>query len=185
MTRVKTIRLYLCAFIALAGACAAALPSVQSARAASPDPPTSAPDAGLLDGGPPARPAYVPDLSQPPPPDEASEPPTLLDWLKAPAAPEVRVTDPGCDAKRLREWYRVECRGRHGSLVTGERRGVKFGWNENDYRVWVTFPAKRGDVRVILLSRLGKWSVEPNAFVSEQWLEGDPAPLITVIGIPD
>jgi hypothetical protein len=83
----------------------------------------------------------------------------------------------------LREWVRVECRGRHGSLVTGERRGVKFGYSESEYTVWVIFPVKRGDVRVVLLSRLGKWSIQPNAIVSEQWLEGDPAP--TVIGIPD
>lgn len=182
MSRLNAIRWLFPAL--LAAICAAAYPS---ARAASPDAPNEGADAGT-DGGPataPTRPAYVPDLSQPPPSGEASDPPSPNDWLKAPLAAEVRVTDPGCDAKRLREWYRVECRGRHASLVTGERRDVKVGYNENDYRVWVIFPAKRGDVRVVLLSRLGKWSIEPNAIVSEQWLEGDAGPLITVTGIPD
>lgn len=150
-----------------------------SARANSPA------DAGSADAGPPPRPAHVPDFNQPIPPAEPSDAPSSADWLKAPVAPEVRVTDPGCSAKRLREWYRFECRGRHASLVTGERKGVTVGYNEGDYAVWVVFPVRRGDVRVVLLARLSKWSISPNAIVSEQWLDGDPAPLITVTGIPD
>lgn len=181
MKRSSTRRLYWP--LVFAAACAA----VDSSVLAQPSGPAAS--APALSGGastsPPSRPAYVPDLSQPPPPPEASEAPSASDWLKAPVAAEVRVTDPGCTAKRLREWYRVECMGRHASLVTGERRGVKVGFSENDYKVWVIFPAKRGDVRVMLLARLGKWSIVPNALVSEQWLDGDPAPLITVTGIPD
>jgi hypothetical protein len=169
----------------IAGAAFAAA-AYSTARAEPVGSASSAPDpSGTAAASPPARPAYVPDLDQPPPPADPSEAPSALEWLKATAAPEVRVTDPGCSAKRIREWYRVECKGRHASLVTGERRGVKVGYNENDYTVWVIFPAKRGDVRVVVLARLSKWSVVPNAIVSEQWLEGDRAPLITVTGVPD
>lgn len=146
----------------------------------------SAPAAsGSAAAEPLSRPVYLPDFNQPLPPAEPSDAPSAADWLKAPTAPEVRVTDPGCTAKRLREWYRFECRGRHASLVAGEHKGVTVGYNEGDYTVWVIFPVRRGEVRVVLLARLSKWSIAPNALVSEQWLEGDPAPLLTLTGIPD
>jgi hypothetical protein len=132
-----------------------------------------------------ARPAYVPLLDQPPPSAEKSPAPSKADWAAAPVAPEVRVTDPDCKATRLREWYRVECGDTHASLVGGTREGVEVGRSEELYRAWTVFPARRGDRRVVLLSRRSKWSIASDAIVSEQWLDGDPAPLITVIGIPE
>lgn len=158
---------------------ARAAPSVSPSASADASP---AEDAGSGDAG---RPAYVPDLNQPPPPDEKSPAPASAEWASAPLAPEVRVTDPSCKARRLREWYRVECSAAHVSFVGGIRDGVDLGSSEASYTAWLTFPARRGDVRVVVFARLSKWSIVPDAVLSEQWLEGDPAPLITVTGIVD
>jgi len=110
--------------------------------------------------------------------------PSKEEWEKAPLAPEVRVTDGGCTVKRIREWYRVESHDQHVSLVAGTREGVEMGHGREGYRASVTFPARRGDRRVFLFSYFFKWWLAEDAIVSEQWLEGDPAPLITVTGIP-
>lgn len=150
----------------------AALPAL---CAAAPDG-SAAPAAG-------GRPAYLPDLTQPPPPEARSPAPARDEWASAPLAPEVRVTDPGCKAKRIREWYRLECDAAYASLVSGSREEVTFGPGRESYAAWIVLPARRGDARVLLFSTTSKWSIVPDAIVSEQWLEGDPAPLITVTGV--
>lgn len=129
------------------------------------------------------RPAYLPDLTQPPPPEARSPAPAKDEWASAPVAPEVRVTDPGCKVQRIREWYRFECNAAYASLVSGSREEVAFGPGRESYAAWIVLPARRGDARVLLFSTTSKWSIVPDAIVSEQWLEGDPAPLITVTGV--
>jgi hypothetical protein len=37
------------------------------------------------------------------------------------------VTDPNCKVRRIREWYRVDCKSGFVSLVGGSREGVEFG----------------------------------------------------------
>ena len=142
-------------------------------------------DGTAPEGSASTRPAYVPILDQPPPPEEKSAAPAKTEWAAAPTATEVRVTDPSCTAKRLREWYRIECSDSYVSLVSGTRDGVEVGTVEATYTAWTVFPARRGDRRLILMSRRAKWGISSDAIISEQWLAGDPAPLITALGIPD
>jgi len=132
-----------------------------------------------------ARPAYVPLTDQPAPPTDKSPAPSKSDWRDAPLAPEARVTDPGCEVKRLREWYRIECSDSHVSLIGGTREGVDVGRVEESYHAWIVFPARRGDVRVAEMSRRAKWGIAADVIISEQWLDGDSAPLLTVLGIPE
>jgi hypothetical protein len=113
--------------------------------------------------------------------------PTRAEWSKAPEAPEARVTEPGCKVLRLREWYRVECS--EMELVSGNREGVSFDCQmEHKDQVScsvaaVVFPARRGDRRAFDSMAWTKWGMEPNAVVTEQFLEGDPYPLITMHGL--
>lgn len=118
-----------------------------------------------------------------PSPEARSPAPAREEWASAPAAPEVRVTDPGCKVRRIREWYRFECSAAYASLVSGSREEVSFGHGRESYESWIVLPARRGDARVLLFSTQSKWSIVPDTIVSEQWLEGDPAPLVTVTGV--
>lgn len=138
----------------------------------------------LVDG----RKPWQPDLSSPPPPVEKSDEPTSSEWSKAPAARDVRITQPNCEVRRLREWYRVSCGHLGAELVSGARAGVAFhptinkdGFTED---VAIVFPARVGDRRIFQLYGWSKWAPgDPDAIVSEQWLEGDPRPLISIQGI--
>ncbi len=131
----------------------------------------------------------APPLGAVPSTAAASERPSFLDWRSAPDAPEVRVTQPGCRAQRLREWVRVDCGGHVGaSLVTGNREGVHFEQQvdrESDSSSFtVVFPVRRGDRRVLELLRWSKWAPGvPDVIITEQWLEGDARALITVQGV--
>ena len=129
--------------------------------------------------------AYVPVLDQPPPPGEKAATPSKTEWAAAPTATEVRITDPSCTAKRLREWYRIECSDSYVSLVTGTRESVEVGTTDATYTAWTVFAARRGDRRVMLMSRRAKWGISSDVIISEQWLAGDPGPLVTALGIPD
>ncbi len=107
----------------------------------------------------------------------------------APDAGLARIGDPACSAKRVREWVRVAC-DRYESnvvLLAGTRDGVDFSMaHDKDGNAggigWVTFPVRRGDRRAILFNRFSKWGFQPDALVSEQWLEGDPGPIVVVTG---
>src|SRR5262249_41689998 len=60
-------------------------------------------------------------------PEGASPAPTRQEWEAAPPARDVRVTDPGCAAQRIREWYRIGCkRGPLIEMISGDRRDVSF-----------------------------------------------------------
>jgi hypothetical protein len=132
----------------------------------------------------------VPATDVDPIPAERSQRPAKGDWESAPLAAEARVTEPGCKVQRLREWYRIHCKHLFIQLVAGTREEVEFGGYKSvpdsfsHDEVWAVFPARRGDRRLFQLYRWSKWAPgEPDAHGSEQWLEGDPLPLITVQGL--
>jgi hypothetical protein len=153
---------------------------------ATPIPPAAARDGEIE---PPAvaaakgRRTWVPARDVAPPPDDASPRPSKQDWEGAPEATEVRVTDPSCKAQRVREWYRISCETKHISLLGGSRTDVDVGRSDDPYAAWIIFPARRGDRRVFLFSRVVKYGYAPDAVFSEQWLPGDAAPLMSLQGI--
>jgi len=152
---------------------------------------SASPDAGTAEL-PPSLGAVsgIPNFDAKPPPRDRSEPPSREDWAKAPLADDVRVTDPGCQAKRIREYYRLSCdMGQAIGLVAGSREGIEFGCpketRDTDFceEAWVVFPMRMGDRRVFQFFRWAKWGPTPNSVATAQWLEGDPAPMVTLQGI--
>jgi hypothetical protein len=137
-----------------------------------------------------ARGKWDPDLSAPPLPSDPSKPPALGDWASAPEAPEVRLTEPKCRVQRIREWYRISCKFEHAiERVTGSIEDVKIDCHTESPdepfcdEAYVIFPARRGDRRVFEVFDMSRWGPQANAVISEQYLEGDKLPLITVEGL--
>jgi hypothetical protein len=154
-----------------------------SAVASAPPPPEA--EAKLVNGHKPWAPTLDVVL-----PEVASEAPTKDEWASAPPALDVRVTAPGCSAKRLREWYRVTCSFALIEMIAGERGGVTFGCLKSspdselcDKEASIIFPARRGDSRAVEFLTWSKWGPEPDTILTEQFLEGDPYPLISVQGL--
>jgi hypothetical protein len=112
----------------------------------------------------------------------------MAEWLAAPPARDVRNLDPGCKAQRVREWYRVAC-GIQIELISGQREGVSFECPTHSEEPMgcepsaVRFPARRGDRRAFQVLRFARWGPEPDSMVTEQFIEGDPAPLVSIHGI--
>jgi hypothetical protein len=150
-----------------------------SAPAAEPEPAPKSTD---------GRKPWVPELDVPFV-EGTSPAPTNAEWAAATVAVEARVTDPGCKVLRLREWYRVGCRTPWIELVAGTRQDVSFGCRRDSKdsiacdESWVVLPAHRGDRRVLELFGWSKWGPSPDAILTEQFLEGDPGPLVTVHGL--
>jgi hypothetical protein len=128
---------------------------------------------------------FIPDRTEAAPSETKSTAPKKAEWNSAPEATGVRITDPKCKVKRIREWYRVECVDGHVAFLGGTREGVDVGAREEPYGAWLIFPARVGDVRAAQFLFRSKWSLVSDVIVSEQWLEGDLAPIITVTGLPD
>lgn len=133
-----------------------------------------------------------------PPDDTKTDRPSEADWETAAA---LALTRPHrtCTAKHLREWVRVECPrektreepwlgvrvvgGDHVDVrVANPKTGEKYS-----RPIAVVFPARRGDRRVLELA--GTDDIPFKSFtvyeslevtVSELWLEGEPAPTISV-----
>jgi hypothetical protein len=127
---------------------------------------------------------FSPDrAAEAPPTDAKSKAPTKAEWASARDAAGARITDPKCRVQRVREWYRVGCDDGYVSFLGGSRDGVDVGAREDPYGAWFIFPARVGDVRAAEFLYRSKWSLAGDVIVSEQWLPGDPAPLITVEGI--
>lgn len=133
---------------------------------------------------------WVPRTDVSPLPTDPTPKPTRQEWATAPIAQEVRVTEPGCKVYRLREWYKIDCDHLAIQLVSGDRKDVEFGSffsskeSISPSKVWVVFPARRGDRRFFQFYTWSKWAPgSPDAHGSEQWLDGDPLPLITVQGL--
>ena len=160
--------------------------SGSSAAASASAPPLEAP-AKLVDGHKPWVPAL--DVKVP---ETASDPPAKAEWESAAVAKEVRVLDPGCKAQRIREWYRISCdAAQRIEVISGGREGVSFGrfiekpnpdFDFSD-TAWVIFPARRGDRRAFEFFKWAKWGLAADAVVTEQFLEGDALPWISVHGL--
>lgn len=125
-----------------------------------------------------------------PPPAARSEPPTRDEWAKAPIAEDVRVTDPSCEAKRIREYYRLSCEFAQAiGLVSGPRDEIELGCpketKDTDFceEAWVVFPVRKGDRRAFQFFTWSKWGPTPDSVATAQWIEGDPAPMVTLQGI--
>jgi hypothetical protein len=156
--------------------------SAAPAAAPSAAPPEKAPD--IDDGHKPWAPTLDVVL-----PEAASPAPTKEEWASAPRAWEVRITDPGCKAWRVREWYRFSCGTGEIELISGSRENVSFtcskGQRESDLcdQAAVIFPARRGDHRALEFLSWSKWGPEPDSILTEQYLEGDSYPLISLQGL--
>jgi hypothetical protein len=150
-----------------------------SASAAPPEP-----EARPVDGHKPWAPTLDVVL-----PEVASEPPAKGEWEKAPRAWDVRITDPGCSAQRIREWYRFSCGMGEVEMIGGSNEGVTFTCSKTtaDSEVCddgaVVFPVRRGDRRAFQFLRWGKWGPEPDSLLTEQFLEGDPYPMLSLQGV--
>lgn len=126
------------------------------------------------------------------PAPEKSPVPTYAEWQ---SATEVKLTRTsrsatGCIATRVREWMRVRCPQKTFaiSLLGGSNEGLSFwiGPEEKGRPGEVQFPLRRGDRRVVQLWTDGKAPdggvvPEPSLVVQEQWVEGEPAPTVTVL----
>jgi hypothetical protein len=126
----------------------------------------------------------LPSFADDPPSDEKTKPPEKAEWKTAQSIRVDRSTESSCTAKRIREWVRIWCGGWYHSmsLVSGTREGISMGGTEIEPSgMYVVFPARRGDRRLILVQSRSKWSAVPAVLLSEQWLETDKAPIISVL----
>ena len=148
---------------------------------------------------PPVADPTRPDLASfasDPPAAEATPAPKPEEWK---AAPAVRLThDVGaCRAYRVREWLKVHCSGFPAAgvaLLAGSRPGVEL-WVDPPHEAAETmmtarsaeviFPVRRGDGRLFQIGQFGPGYDGPAAWnlaytLSEQWIDGDRAPIISL-----
>jgi hypothetical protein len=146
-----------------------------------PKPPSTG---GTADGA-----AYGPTTDGPRPvvvafPTTESPRPKPAEWKEATPLPLARASDPRCRATRIREWVRLECRvfGTSSTLIAGGRAGVGLWLEETGaFASFIELPVRRGDRRIFQLNgSAGRYGEEPVAIVSEQWVDGEAAPIITV-----
>jgi len=133
-----------------------------------------------------------------PPGPEKSGAPSAEAWREAKVIPLDRNVA-ACRAYRVREWLKVHCDGFPAagvSLLAGDPEGVLTwvdpvteGTSQEAMKkprgAEVIFPVRRGDGRVVQLAQFGEgydgplgWNV--GFTVSEQWLAGEPSPIVTV-----
>jgi hypothetical protein len=167
-------------------------PSTTSAEAADPAPtpapsPSAAPaTASAAPSAKAAASAPLPKLADDPPAEDKTPRPSAAEWKRAPEVALARNTHPNCTARRLREWLRIACTnegwGYHSvSLVAGTRGELDMGVRENGPEgAFVVLPLRRGNRRLIQFASRNKWGWDVSDVISEQWLDGDPAPLVTL-----
>nr|AYM52533.1 hypothetical protein [Aetherobacter fasciculatus] len=161
------------------GGSSAAPAAGPSASAAPPEP-----EPDLVDGHKPWAPTLDVVL-----PEAASAAPTKVEWASAPRAWEVRITDPGCKAWRIREWYRFSCGFGEIEMISGSNENVSFtcAKTQQDSELCseaaIIFPVRRGDRRAVEFLAWSKWGPEPDSILTEQFLEGDPYPMISLQGL--
>lgn len=123
---------------------------------------------------------------------EKSPVPSAKEWQTATTVKLTRRSPAasGCTAKRVREWLRVRCPVKTFalSLLGGSNEGLAF-WigPEAEGRFGeVQFPLRRGDVRVVQFwgtktDPTGVGEVVPSLVLQEQWVEGEAAPMVSVL----
>lgn len=122
-------------------------------------------------------------------PTAKSPAPTATEWASAKGASLTR-NRARCQALRVREWLRVRCTGETFavSLLGGSNDGLAFWIGEHEGRPFgeVQMPVRLGDRRVVQLWKTGTDAagasvIEPSVVIQELWLEGDAAPIVTVL----
>jgi hypothetical protein len=172
---------------ASAASAASAAPAASAASAASAAPAAEAPPA--VEGK---------SFAEAPPGAEKSKAPTPEEWKTAPWVALTRSAAL-CRAYRVREWLKIHCDGFPAagvSLLAGQNEGVMVYVDQTSEAgnevmkkprpAEVIFPVRRGDGRVLQIAQFGEgydgplgWNV---AFtVSEQWVDGEAGPIITVL----
>jgi hypothetical protein len=141
----------------------------------------------------PTEPAsVVPPLESDVPGTDKSPVPTAKEWQDAARVKLSRTSAAGasCAATRVREWLRVRCPIKTFaiSLLGGSNESLSFwiGPEREGQFGEVQFPLRRGDRRVLQLwtQRAGADGTlvpEPSIVIQEQWVEGEPAPTVTVL----
>ncbi|WP_438022722.1 hypothetical protein [Sorangium sp. So ce233] len=134
-------------------------------------------------------------LEEAPPAPERTPRPAAAEWD---AAEPVRLardrSGAACKARMRREWLRIDCSARSlamvrtlGASAGGEWFGLsQKGGDESPTDVSVVFPVRRGDRRVIEIGSesweyRGQVGFSTSFVISEQWLEGDTGPLVSVL----
>lgn len=147
---------------------------------------------------PEPSPAASEDPAEPRPLDvdvpgtERSKVPTAAEWRSATPVKLSRTSPAGaaCRATRVREWLRVRCPSPTFavSLLGGSNSDLAF-WiapKEENEAGEVQFPMVRGDRRVVqfwMASKDADGTVvpKPSMVLQEQWVDGEPAPTISVL----
>jgi hypothetical protein len=136
-------------------------------------------------------------LEAAPPGAEISKAPKAEEWKTAPRVKLARSVA-ACNAYRVREWLKIHCSGFPGagvSLLAGSRDGVQVWVDPSGGEgpeamtkprdAEIILPLRRGDGRLFQIAQFGEGYDGPsgwnNAYaVSEYWIEGEAAPIVTV-----
>jgi hypothetical protein len=180
-------------FVLLAIGVLAASAAIPAVSAADPDAPASAAasasvslaSTSVVDAGP-----VLKAFDAEPFPQEKSSTPKAAEWKEA---EEVRLTNAlprSCRAYRLREWIKVHCSfvTSYITMLAGQRDGVAMFLDRSEWEGGppqagdLILPVRRGDRRMIEWGTFGDSydgiGAAMVAFViSEQWVEGEPAPI--------
>jgi hypothetical protein len=164
--------------------------------AASPTASASAAPVASAAATPPANGQAI-ALDVDPPGAEISKEPKIEEWKTAAPVKLARGV-PACSAYRVREWLKIHCAGFPGagvSLLAGSRDGVQVWVDPSGGEgsaamakprdAEIILPLRRGDGRLFQIAQFGEGYDGPigwnNAYsVSEYWVDGEPAPIVTV-----
>ncbi|WP_438000695.1 hypothetical protein WMF26_13605 [Sorangium sp. So ce185] len=150
---------------------------------------------GAPDGGDGAAAPEPRALEEAPPAPERTPRPAMAEWDDAEPVRLARdKSGAACKARMRREWLRIDCTA--PSLAAVRTLGASAGeaWFRLDQKngeelasgVSVVFPVRRGDRRVIEIltgvwAYRGQLGISTNFMISEQWLDGDAGPLVSVL----
>ncbi|WP_433927302.1 hypothetical protein AB3662_29825 [Sorangium cellulosum] len=181
---------------ALAPAQAAEPPSAQSVEPEGPAVESRAQTGEApLDGGGGKEAPKVRALEEAPPAPERTPRPAAAEWD---AAEPVRLardrSGAACKARMRREWLRIDCSARSLAMVRTLGASAGEAWFGLEQKgsdglatgVSVVFPVRLGDRRVIEIGSesweyRGQVGFSTSFVISEQWLEGDAGPLVSVL----
>jgi hypothetical protein len=122
-------------------------------------------------------------------PGERSPSPKLPEWTGAVRVRPTRASPRAiCRAEVVREWLRVRCSVETFaiSLLGGDFEGIAFWIDPATHDGEVLMPLRRGGRHVFQLWKAGKdkagaFTPEPTLVIQEHWLEGAPAPTLTIL----